>query len=47
MFIVIAGFMLVTDLANAKLKPEEYFLVHRSCEDLTGIGEIRMEERRV
>lgn len=47
MTVVLAGFLLVTDLVSAKFKPEEYFLVHRSSEALTGIGETKMEVRRV
>lgn len=47
MTVVLAGFLLVTDLASAKFKPEEYFLEHRSSEGLTGIGETKMEVRRV
>ena len=47
MTVVLAGFLLVTDLASAKFKSEEYFLVHRSSEGLTGIGETKMEVPRV
>lgn len=46
MTVVIAGFSLGTDLARAKFRPEEYFLVHRSSEGLTGIGETKMEVHR-
>ena len=46
MTVVLAGFLLVTDLASAKFKPKEYFLVHRSSGGLTGIGETKTEVHR-
>lgn len=46
MTVVLAGFLLVTDLASAKFKPKEYCLVHRWSGGLTGIGETKTEVRR-